>query len=43
MPGAHGMPGVKTLWRGLQRLKDMSEIWLLMGKILDCPLNMGNL
>jgi len=37
-----GMRGVKTLWRGLQRLKDISETWLPMSQIDILPIDMGN-
>ncbi|RCJ23911.1 hypothetical protein A6S26_20135 [Nostoc sp. ATCC 43529] len=30
-----GDPGVKTLWRGLQRLHDIAETWQLL-KQLNC-------
>ncbi len=36
-----GMRRVKMLWRGLPRLKDISETWLLMSLTHVFPINMG--
>lgn len=37
-----GKPGVKTLWRGLQRLKDITETMLLMRQMHILTIDTGN-
>jgi hypothetical protein len=36
-----GEPGVKVIWRGLQRLKDVAQIWQIMN-YQDLSIDMGN-
>lgn len=37
-----GMPGVKTVWRGLQRLNDISQTWLVATQMLNLSIDVGN-
>ncbi len=37
-----GMPGVKTITRGLQRLNDISQTWLVATQMPNLSIDMGN-
>ena len=37
-----GMPGAKTISRGLRRLEDISQAWLIMSQMLNRPIDVGN-